>query len=263
MTESTADLAATAPGITLTVVGCSGSFPGAESSASCYLVEYDGFRLVVDLGSGALGPLQRYVALDAVDAVLVTHLHPDHWLDLCPYFVARTYHPEGPRSAVAVYGPHATAAQLAAAYGGARDDARFAEVFSFRDVVAGRQTVGPFTITAARAAHPIECWAVRIEAGARVLVYTADTGPSSVVAELARGADLLLAEAAFVDGASNPPGLHLTGRQAGELARDAGVGRLVVTHVPPWNDPAVALAEASAVFDGACVLAAPGARYTV
>src|SRR5437660_3192192 len=78
----------------LTVVGCSGSMPGPHSSASCYLLEADGFRLVVDLGSGALGPLQRYTALERVDAVVLSHLHADHCLDMCPFWVARTYSPE-------------------------------------------------------------------------------------------------------------------------------------------------------------------------
>ena len=82
-----------------TVVGCSGSFPGPDSAASCYLVEapYEGrtFRLLLDLGSGALGPLQKYVELDQVDAVALSHLHPDHCLDLCGFYVVRKYHPSG------------------------------------------------------------------------------------------------------------------------------------------------------------------------
>ena len=74
----------------LTIVGCAGSFPGPDSAASCYLIEADGFRLVMDLGSGALGPLQRYCGLDEVDAVCLSHLHGDHCLDMCGYSVART-----------------------------------------------------------------------------------------------------------------------------------------------------------------------------
>ncbi|MGH3405816.1 MAG: MBL fold metallo-hydrolase, partial [Streptosporangiaceae bacterium] len=87
----------------LTIVGCAGSFPGPDSAASCYLIEADGFRLVMDLGSGGLGPLQRYCGLDEVDAVCLSHLHGDHCLDMCGYSVARTYHPDGRRPRLPVY----------------------------------------------------------------------------------------------------------------------------------------------------------------
>jgi len=250
-------------GLSLTVVGCSGSMPGPESPASCYLVEYDGFQLVLDLGSGALGALQRHVGLDVVGAVLLSHLHPDHWIDLCPYFVARSYDPRGPFLPLDVHGPAATADALVAAYGPDRKVEDLAAAFTFHALGPGPLQLGPLSITAVRTAHPVECWAVRIEAGGRVLAYTADTGPSAAVTRLARGADLLLAEAAFLDGAVNPPGLHLTGRQAGEMAREAQVDRLLVTHVPPWHDPEVALAEAVKVFGVRAELARAGARYAV
>ena len=82
--------------VRLTVIGCSGSFPGPDSPASSYLVEHEGFRLVLDLGNGALGPLQRYCDLSAVGAVCLSHLHADHCLDLCGYWVAQTYGPTAP-----------------------------------------------------------------------------------------------------------------------------------------------------------------------
>jgi ribonuclease BN (tRNA processing enzyme) len=247
----------------LTVVGCSGSFPGPDSSASCYLLEHDGFALVLDLGSGAVGPLQRYVGLDAVDAVYVSHLHADHCADLCGYYVARKYHPaDEPTTPLDVYGPAGTRRLIAGAYGGISEQ-HLNEVFTFHDVRPGVRTLGPLTLRTARTAHPVECYAVRVEAGGRSLVYTGDTGPSDAVTELARGADLLLAEASFVHGADNPPDLHLTGHEAGEMAAAAGAGRLVLTHVPPWHDPAVAVAEASAVYGRHCEVARSGSTYDV
>ena len=74
----------------LTIVGCSGSFPGPASPASCYLITADGFRLVVDLGNGAFGALQRYASGEDIDAVLISHLHADHCLDMISYQVFRT-----------------------------------------------------------------------------------------------------------------------------------------------------------------------------
>jgi len=245
----------------LTVVGCSGSFPGPDSAASCYLVEHDGYHLVLDLGSGALGPLQRHVRLNDVDAVWVSHLHADHCADLCGFYVARKYSPTPlALDALPVFGPRATRRLIAGAYGGISEE-HLSQVFAFHTVTGGQRTVGPFTVTAARTAHPVECYAVRLEAGGRVLVYTGDTGPSQAVAELAAGADLLLAEASFVTGAVNPADLHLTGAEAGALARTAGAARLVVTHVPPWYDPEQARCEAAVSFGAPVDLAVSSATY--
>ena len=95
----------------LTIVGCAGSFPGPDSAASCYLVEADDdagrrWRVLLDLGSGALGPLQRHLPLADLDAVLLSHLHPDHCADLCGLYVALRYNPAGrPERRLPVYGP--------------------------------------------------------------------------------------------------------------------------------------------------------------
>jgi ribonuclease BN (tRNA processing enzyme) len=104
---------------------------------------------------------------------------------------------------------------------------------------------------------------VRVAAGDRTLVYSADTGPCDALVSVAEGADLLLCEASFEEGPANPPGLHLTGRQAGEHARRAGVGRLLVTHVPPWTDAGRSLDAATAAFGGPTTLVAAGETYEV
>ena len=110
--------------------------------------------------------------------------------------------------------------------------------------------------------HPVATYAMRIEEGGRTLVYSADTGPSDVLVELARGADLLLCEASFLEGAANPPHLHLTGREAAQHASRAGVERLLLTHVPPWHDPEQVLAEAQPEF-AKVELAVGGETYLV
>jgi len=251
----------------LTVVGCSGSYPGPESPASCYLLQadHDGrtYSLVVDLGNGALGALQRHIDLTEVDAVALSHLHVDHCIDMTSYYVVRTYHPGGILPALPVHAPGGASERMAVASGFA-DSRGVDEVFAFVDWQNGHQVrLGPFTLTPATVAHPVETYALRIEADGRVLVYSGDTGPSPALSELAEGADLLLCEAAFVDGSDNPPDLHLTGRQAADHARRADVGRLMLTHIPPWHDPAQVLAEAEAGLPGRVELARPGATYTV
>ncbi len=111
--------------------------------------------------------------------------------------------------------------------------------------------------------HPIAAYGIRVEADGHVLAYSGDTGPCQELVDLATGADLLLCEAAFVESGDNPSDLHLTGKQAGVAAAEAGAGRLVLTHIPPWHDPDVPLAEAREAFHGRLDVAATGSTYTL
>jgi ribonuclease BN (tRNA processing enzyme) len=240
----------------LTIVGCAGSFPGPDSPASCYLIEAEGFRLLVDLGSGALGPLQRYCDLDQVDAVLLSHLHADHCLDLCGYSVARLYHPGGPRPRLPVYAPAGAAERMAAALGG--EGTGMTDAFEFRTLAPGTLQIGPLRVTAAHMNHPVETFGFRLDHAGATLAYSADTGPCDELVELAAAADVLLCEASFLDAPGLPEDLHLTASQAGAAAARAGVGRLVLTHLVAWNDREASRAEAAAVFGGELGLAAAG-----
>ena len=249
----------------LTVVGCSGSYPGPDSPASCYLLEqeHDGrtWRVLMDLGSGALGALQRYVDPLGIDAVLLSHLHADHCLDLCGFYVMRKYHPDGPQPRLPVWGPSDTAGRMARAYDLPEDPGMTAE-FDFRPWVPGSAvTVGPFTVEAVPVEHPVEAYGLRVAGGGALVAFSGDSAPCQQLVDVATGADLLLAEASFHHQEDNPPGIHLTGTDCGEVARDAGVGRLVITHVPPWYDPRDMLAAAQEVWDGPSELARAGATY--
>ncbi|MEV4257965.1 MBL fold metallo-hydrolase [Spirillospora sp. NPDC049652] len=247
----------------VTVIGCSGSFPGPESPASCYLVEADGFAMLLELGSGALGVLQRFHSPYDIDAVLLSHLHPDHCMDMCGFYVARNYRPDGRAPRIPVYGPADTGRQMSRAYGLPGDDG-MDEAFHFHPLPADSWEIGPFTVSAVQTPHPVEAYAFRIEAGGRVLAYSGDTGESSALVDIARDADLFLCEASFLDAPNLPPDLHLTAREAGEHATRAGVGRLVLTHLVPWNDADRSLVEAkSSGFAGPIELAHVGATYDV
>lgn len=244
----------------LTVVGCSGGHPSPDAACSAYLLEHQGFRLLLDLGSGALGPLQNHIDPRDVDAVFLTHLHGDHWLDLVPLSHARTHHPDGRvPPPLRVIAPGADRSRILGAIG--RSEESLASVFAFE--APGDTVIGPLTATVVRTRHPVEAYAVKLTAGAKTLVYTGDTGPFAELATFARGADLLLAEAGFVDGVANPVGVHLTATQTGELARDADVGRLVVTHVAPWHDAGAQARAAGEAFGGPTDLARPGATFEV
>jgi len=241
----------------LTVVGCAGSFPGPDSPASCYLVEHEGHSVVLDLGNGAFGPLQRHTDVYSVDAVVLSHLHADHCLDLTSYYVARKYHPDGPKPSIPVLGPTGTSDRMARAYDLAHTPGMAGE-FEFRDHLTETE-IGPFRITTARVNHPVEAYATRVEAGGRSLVFSGDTGVTDALVELSRGVDLALFEASFLSRYPNlPPDLHLTAAQAADHAQRAGVGRLVLTHLVPWTSQDETLAEGTAAYDGDLALATPG-----
>jgi ribonuclease BN (tRNA processing enzyme) len=246
----------------LTVLGCAGSFPGPEAACSAYLVEADGFRLLVDFGSGALTALQRYASLHAVDAILLTHLHCDHILDAVTYVVVRRYAPDGPYPPLPVYAPAGAPDRLAGAY--SQDETSVDDVYTFYGLQPGSFPIGPFTVTVDRVNHPVETYGVRLEHNGRSLAYSSDTAPCEPLLRLAHGADLFLCEASYLDGVDNPPDLHLTGREAGEIATKSEVGRLILTHlVSAWGSEALTYEAAASAFAGPVEIARPGARYEI
>jgi ribonuclease BN (tRNA processing enzyme) len=240
----------------LTVIGCSGSFPGPDSPASSYLLEAEGFRLVIDMGNGSLGVLQRHAELFGIDAVCVSHLHADHCIDLSSYWVARRYAPDGPKPAIPVYGPPGTAERIAGL--GGEDVASVRDRFDVCELSPQTLEIGPFRVTTERMNHPVETFGFRVEHAGRAVAYSADTGPTDALVRLADGVDVLLSEASFQDRADNPPDLHLTARQAGEHATRAGVARLVLTHLVPWYDRERSLAQAAEAFCGPLSAATSG-----
>ena len=242
-------------------MGCSGSFAGPSSPASCYLVqaEHEGrtWNLVLDLGNGALGALQRHINPMAIDAVVLSHLHSDHCLDLCGLYVMQKYNPDAVSHArIPVYGPGRTSERMARAYDLTPPEGMDSE-FDFRELV-NREAVrmGPFTVTPHLVNHPVEAYGFRVEADGKVLAYTGDTDDCDALKALCHNATLVLSDSAFVDGRDHAQGIHLSGSRAAQAAVDAGgVQRLMLTHIPAWNDPAVCRAQAATVWPGDVELA--------
>lgn len=258
----------------LTVVGCTGSLPGPDSPASCYLVTASGpadgggtrpWRLVLDLGNGALGALHRHTDPGAVDAVLITHLHPDHCFDLVSLAVLRAHRP-GPRPSrrLPVHAPAGAAERIGRAAGVTGPD-DLSDTFAFTDLADRRTlTVGPFTITPMVVNHPVEAYGFRVAADGTVLAYTGDTDSCPALTDLLTGADLVLADCAYVDGRDTVRGIHLSGSRAARAVGEAGgVRRLVLTHLPPWNDPDVCRRQAAEVWSGTVDVAQGGRTYRV
>ena len=249
----------------MTVIGCAGSYPGPESSASCYLLEAEHggrtWSVLLDLGNGALGSLQKYADATAIDAVFLSHLHADHCLDLCGYYVMRKYHPRGPQPKIPVWGPVDTARRMAKAYD-LDENPGMNEEFNFV-TYDGPVELGPFTVTPFSVVHPVPAYALRIEAGDRVLTYSGDTGACDGLEHAAEGAHVFLAEAAFCENEKHVTDVHLTGRECGLTAAKAGVDRLVLTHIPAWHDKEVAMQEARDVWTGPLELAFKGAVFEI
>ena len=249
----------------LTVIGCAGSFAGPDSPASCYLLEapHEGgtYRLLIDLGSGAFGPLQRHSTIRDIDAIALSHLHADHCFDMSGFYVVSRYHPEGAFERIPVHAPDGAGDFLVSAYGEEERAGMHAQ-FDFSPWQDGATLqLGPFSLTSALVNHPVPAYAFRVETATHSLVYSGDTGPTEALAGLVDGADLFLCEASFVESGDNPPNLHLTGAEAGEYASRGGVGRLLVTHIPSWTDPAEVEADVKSTWDGPYELVTAGATY--
>jgi ribonuclease BN (tRNA processing enzyme) len=248
--------------VQLTVLGCSGTFPGPDSPCSGYLIEHDGYRLVVDLGAGALGNLQKHCGVLDIDAVYITHLHADHCIDLVAYSYARRFHPDGIPPKLPVYGPEGSCARICNSFEETPVNGLM-DVYDFQERGVGALQLGPLSITVGLMEHPIECHGLRIEAGGKVLTYSADTANSATLVELARDADILLCEASWPSTPTPPPGIHLTGREAGQHATDSGAKRLLLTHLMPFHDAAAMLAEAKETYEGPVDWVTEGATYAV
>ncbi|MFI6710093.1 MBL fold metallo-hydrolase [Nonomuraea sp. NPDC050478] len=239
----------------LTILGGCGAWPAAGQACSGYLVEHDGFRLLVDPGYATVPRLLERITADQVDAVFISHGHPDHCADLNPLLRARALR-DDPPAPLPVYSlPSALDAVLALDRPGMLTDAYVLHEFNAGDQIA----IGPFRAQTRLLPHSVPNAGIRLTAGERVLTYTGDTGPSPDVVDLARDADLLLAEATFVDQVPQGSRRHLSSaRQAGRQAKEADTRRLLLTHLQPGTDATAARAAAGAEYDGEIGIATSG-----
>ncbi|MFW0184572.1 MBL fold metallo-hydrolase [Rothia sp. CCM 9418] len=259
----------------LTVIGCSGSFPSATSPASCYMIsatDLNGktWRILVDMGNGALGVLQRHVKLEDIDAILISHLHPDHCIDLSGVHVAVKWDPRGwNKPPIPLYAPEGIHEYLLNTHGLTMETSMDTE-FTFHEWQAEQPVnIGPFTVTPYDVVHPVVApYALRIECdsdqGHTIIAYSGDTDSCPGLVKAAHQADLFLCEAAYQEGRDDHlRGIHLTGKRAAEAAKEAGARNLLLTHLPVWNNPETIRAEAETVYDGGIGIAEASATYVV
>lgn len=239
----------------LTVLGGCGAWPEAGKACSGFLVEHDGFRLLVDLGYATVPRLLELLPAEQADAVFISHGHPDHCADLNPLLRARALR-DAPAPALPVYAlPGALDAVLALDRPG-----MLADAYALHEFSAGASFhIGPFRADTRLLPHWVPNAGVRLTAGHAALMYSGDSGPGPHTAELADGAGLLVAEASYIDRVPDDSRLYLSSaQQAGREATRAGARRLLLTHLMPGTDHGAARAAASAGYGGPVDVAVPG-----
>lgn len=236
--------------LSLTVLGCDGSWPGPGGAGSGYLVATDRTRLLIDAGPGTFAVLQRHLDVAALDAVVISHHHPDHWSDLMMMdsHARHSLHRQG----LPVYAPTRVAERAGLAG---------SPSFDWRGVTGGDSiVVGGLGLSFRQTDHTLETLAVRIDGDVSALGYSADTGPGWPLADLGTGLDLVLCEATYTrehEGTAR----HMSGRQAGEQARKARARRLVLTHRWPTIEASAVAAEAEKTFEGRVEQAESGKEF--
>lgn len=244
----------------MTVLGSAGTFPHADNPCSGYLVRTPTTSVWVDTGPGTFGALQDHLPLGELDAIVVSHEHPDHWVELPVIRNAAKYVLGIDR--LAVYGTAGTRALAEAVVGGPLDPPLAWTTVSDGSTI----TIGDLAVRFSATDHPVETLAMRFEAGGRVLAYSADTGSDwsfSALDPEGTGFDLALCEATLPDDQADAT-QHLTARQAGAMADAAMVRRLALTHLYEGvaADRADEASERGA-FDGPVEVARPGQTFTV
>ena len=250
----------------LRVVGSSSAVPRAGSACSCYLIEGGQARVILDCGSGAVQSLRRFVDPLTLDAVLISHFHPDHVFDLVPLRYLRAFGAAPGMLDVYVHPGGGEGLRRLALASASVDGERFFER-SMRiaqyDPAAALQLKG-LHVTFAPARHYIPAYAMRIDSGAASIAYSADTAPVQSVIDLARGVDLFVCECSLgADGSDREPRGHSNAREAGAMARDAGVKQLLLTHYAGGVDVAELVSAARTAFDGPIAVAEDGLQIEV
>ncbi|KKI90829.1 hypothetical protein WQ54_18970 [Bacillus sp. SA1-12] len=241
----------------LKVIGYWGGFPGPNEATSGYLLESNGFRLLVDCGSAVLSKLQETVAIEELDAVILSHYHHDHMADIGPLQYASyvTSFITGSKKTIPIYA-HTF------------DQAAFAKL-TYKDATKGIPyeadqplTIGPFEIRFLRTVHPVPCFAMRITDKQSTIVYTADSSFQEDFIPFSKGADLLIAESSYYGNQDGSSAGHMNCKEAAAIAQGAGVKQLILTHLPHFGDHENLVKEANEQFNGQVTLASSGLEWS-
>lgn len=240
----------------VTVVGYWGGFPAVNEATSGYLFEHDGFRLLVDCGSGVLAQLQNYLTIDELDAMIISHYHHDHIADIGPMQYARLV-------TSAIHNLH----KELPIYGHTADKEGFSKLEHKGHTKAIAYNpdetikIGPFSISFMKTKHPVVCYAMRITAGGQTVVFSADSSFLEEFIPFTRDADLFVCECnLYADQDGSNMG-HMNSSEVGKIAKAANVRELWLTHLPHYGNHGDLVNQASAQFNGRIKLAKSGLTW--
>lgn len=241
----------------ITVIGMWGGFPKKEGPCSGYLVEQDGFSMLIDCGSGVLVKLQEFIDLNEINDVLLSHYHYDHASDVGAYLFSRLVNTQLGRvdESLTIYGP--------------QDEMKEQEFTSvpyteFQAIDEESELhIGPFQLNFLKTIHPVETYAMKISNGKKRFVYTADTSFTKGLVDFAKGADLLIAECSLYEGMDGKNSGHMNAREAGMLAKKAGAHKTLLTHLPHYGNIQKLVESAEKTGAAAVELAQPGMVITI
>lgn len=241
----------------VTIVGFWGGYPKVNEASTGYLIEQDDYSLLIDCGSGVLSQIQRYIAPEELDAVIISHYHPDHTADigvlqhalLIQHFLQeKQFH--------------------LPAYGHMEDEAGF-NTLEYKDLMSKHAynpdevlQLGPFNLSFLKTVHPVPCYAIKVESDIASLVFTADSAYQDSFIPFAQGADLLLSECNFYKGMNASQAGHMTSEDAASIAQSAGVKTLLLSHLPHFGDLNQLVEEAKETYSGEVLLASSGLTIT-
>ncbi|PLS02986.1 MBL fold metallo-hydrolase [Neobacillus cucumis] len=234
----------------LTIIGYWGGYPKKNEASSGYLLEHDGFQLLIDCGSGVLSKLQNIIQPQELDAVILSHYHPDHTADIGVLQHARL-----------IQGFLGNELPTLPIYGHSFNEHEFSKL-TYKTITKGHAydpegtlTAGPFKLSFLKTNHPVPCYAMRIEAGGKTLVYTGDSSFKEEFIDFSRNADVLLCECNFYGNQNGRSAGHMNSVEAGQLAQKAEVKQLILTHLPHYGSLGELITEASVQYSGIIKLA--------
>ncbi|MBC5636648.1 MBL fold metallo-hydrolase [Ornithinibacillus sp. BX22] len=239
----------------LTVIGYWGGFPAPVSATSSYLLEKDGFSLLIDVGSGALSRLQQFKHVLDIDAVILSHYHHDHVADIgvLQYAWLVQSYVVGNKDILPIY------AHTEDREGFNKLTHEYTEAIAYNP--SETLTVGPFQIDFLKTKHPVPCYGMRITDGEKVLVYTADTSFQEEWISFSRDADVLITDCNFYEDQDGSQAGHMTSIEGATIAREANVKELILSHLPQYGNRQELVEQASKVFAGSIQLAEEGLTW--